>query len=250
MPVTKLPITLEREPLVDALCEVRMEASAPLADILPGILFHELSPKPSIKRLPAAEIPQPMRKTNPTLQYAPTQRLEWGEYVVAVGDQNVVISCKLPYPKWSNFKRTVLEIINLIDKVGVAGRVERFSLKYVNLIEAPTITDQISKVDLEIRIGELKVDADHIDMKIHHVEGDAIHILTVITGASGRMPDGREVFGVVVDIDSIRDIPPIAFSTFAGGLESELEKLRQSNKRRFFDCLKQQTVDEMGPVYE
>ena len=42
MPVTELPKILEREPLVDALCELRMEASAPLADILPGILFHKL----------------------------------------------------------------------------------------------------------------------------------------------------------------------------------------------------------------
>lgn len=250
VPVTKLPKILEREPLVDALCEVRMEASAPLADILPGILFHKLTPKPSIMRLPAAEIPQPMRKTDPTLQYAPTQRLEWGEYLVSVGDRNVVISCKLPYPKWPNFKKTILEIINLIAGVGVAGKVERFSLKYVNLIEAPTLEAQIAKIDLAIRIGELKVNADHIDMKVHHVEGDAIHILTVITGASGRMPNGREVFGVVVDIDSIRNIPPSPFAAFAGGLESELENLRQSNKVHFFGCLNQQTVDEMGPVYE
>lgn len=250
MPVTKLPKTLEREPLVDALCEVRMEASAPLADILPGILFHKLDPKPSIKRLPAAEIPQPMRANDLLLQFAPTQRLEWGEYVISVGDRNVIISCKLPYPKWPNFKKNILDIIGLIAEIGVAGQVERFSIKYINLIEAPTLAAQIAKIDLAIRIGDLEVSADHVDMKVHHVEGDTIHILTVITGASGRMPDRREVIGVVVDIDSIRNIPPIPFDAFARGLEPELEKLRQSNKVRFFGCLKQQTVDELGPIYE
>lgn len=128
MSVTRVPKTLEREPLVDALFEVRMEGSAPLADILPGILFHKLDPKPSIARLPAADIPQPMRALDPALHYAPTQRLEWGEYVIAVGDRNVIVSCKLPYPKWPNFKSKILEIIGLIGEVGVAGIVERFSI--------------------------------------------------------------------------------------------------------------------------
>ena len=246
----KVPKSLKREPLVDALCEVRMEGSAPLADILPGILYHKLNPKPSIARLPAADIPQPMRAADPALHYAPTQRLDWGQYVIAVGDRNVVISCKLPYPKWPNFKKKILEIINLIGDVAVAGKVERFSVKYINLIEAPTISAQIAKIDLAIRIGELEVSDDHIDLKVHHIEGDTIHILTVITGASGRMHDGREAFGVVVDIDSIKNIQPTSFDAFALGLEPELETLRQANKAHFFGCLKPETVDEMEPDYE
>ncbi len=55
---------------------------------------------------------------------------------------------------------------------------------------------------------------------------------------------------MVVDIDSIRNIQPTPFNEFAVGLEPELETLRQSNKIHFFGCLKQETIDEMGPVYE
>lgn len=249
MPDRELPKILKREPLVDALCELRMEASSPLADILPGILFHRLEPKPSIKRLPAAEIPEPMRSNDPSLHYSPTQRLEWGDYVIAVGDRNVVISCKMPYPKWPNFKAKILEVTGLIAEVGVAGKVERYSVKYVNLIEAPTLAEQIAKIDLSLRIGALEVNDDHIDLKVHHTEGEIIHILTVITGARGRTSDGREANGVVVDIDSIKNIKPAPFDEFAGKLEPELETLRQSNKVRFFGCLRQETIDEMGPVY-
>lgn len=246
----RLPKVLEREPLVDAIFEVRMEAATPLADILPGILYHKLEPKPSISRLPAAEIPQPMRASDPALQYAPTQRLEWGKYVIAVGDRNVVISCKLPYPKWPNFKVAILDIVKLISDVGVAGRVERFSVKYVNMIEAPTIAGQISKIDFGLRVGALEVVSDHVDIKVHHVEDDTIHILTVITGANGRLPDGRELQGAVLDIDSIVNIEPVSFSEFASSLEPKLEVLRRSNKVKFFECLKKETVMEMGPIYE
>ena len=93
----KLPKVLEHEPLVDAIFEVRLNGTAPLVDILPGFLFHELDPKPTVKRLPAAEIPQPMRANDPNLQFAPLSRLEWGKYFISVGNRNIVISCKLPY---------------------------------------------------------------------------------------------------------------------------------------------------------
>lgn len=248
--MTVLPKTLEQEPLVDALFEVRLDGSVPLADLLPGILFHQLDPKPTIKRLPAAEFPQPVRANDPNLRYAPIQRLEWGDYVIAVGDQNIVISCKLPYPKWPNFRSKILEITSMIASAGVVGKVERFSVKYVNLIRGNSLAEQISKIDLAIRIGSLEVQDDHINMQIHHVEDNTIHILTVITDAHGKMPDGSEAQGVVVDIDSIRNIQPVGFIDFAEGLKPELERLRQSNKIKFFDCLKQETIDEMGPIYE
>ena len=247
--MTGLPKILEQEPLVDALFEVRLDGSVPHADILPGILFHQLDPKPTIKRLPAAEFPQPVRANDPNLRYAPIQRLEWGNYVIAVGDQNIVISCKLPYPKWPNFRSKILDATSMIADAGVVGKVERFSVKYVNLIRGNSLAEQIVKVDVAIRIGSLEVRDDHINMQVHHVEDDTIHILTVITDAHGKMPDGSEAQGVVVDIDSIRNIQPVEFKDFAAGLEPELEKLRQSNKIKFFGCLKQETIDKMGPFY-
>ncbi|MBA3325695.1 MAG: hypothetical protein H0T41_10705, partial [Rhodobacteraceae bacterium] len=97
----KLPRVLEREPLVDAVFEVRLNgASSSLADILPGALFTGMSRKPAISRLPPAEIPYPLRASDPALQFAPVSRLDLGQFLISVGDRNFVISCKLPYPKW------------------------------------------------------------------------------------------------------------------------------------------------------
>ena len=73
----KLPKALGREPLIDALFEVHFKnVSVPLADVLPGFLLGRIEPKPSITRLPAAEIPAHMRANDPGLRYAPTQRLD------------------------------------------------------------------------------------------------------------------------------------------------------------------------------
>jgi len=246
----KLPKILQHEPLVDAIFEVRLQGSPRLVDILPGFLFHELNPKPSLTRLPAAEIPQPIRANDPALKYAPTQRLDWDQYYIAVGDQNIVISCKLPYPKWPNFKVAILDIINRINKVGIDEQVERYSVKYVNLIKAPTINEQVSKIKMAIQLGDIEVSNNQISLQIHHKEDDIIHILSVAVGAKGTMSDGKIMSGVVVDVDSIRMIQLSDFATFASNLEREIEHLRQANKAKFFGCLTDATIEEMVPIYE
>ena len=249
--MTKLPKILEREPLVDAVFEVRMNGSQSLADILPGFLFHELdSPKPVIARLPAAEIPLPMRANDPGLQFAPVLRLDWRQYFISVGDKNVVISCKLPYPKWPNFKAAILDIVSRIAKIDLGGHVERYSVKYVNLIQAPNFADQVKKIRMDIKLGDVQVENDHVSLQVHRMEGDIIHILSVATGAQGQMPDGRLFLGALVDVDSIRSVDNLPFAKFSASLESNLESLRQANKAKFFGCLTEATIQEMGPIYE
>ncbi len=242
-----LPDRLEREPLVDALFEVRLSGTPSLTDILPGFLFHDLDPKPTISRMAAADIPQPMRATVPDLQFAPLMRLDWREYLISVGDRNVLISCKMPYPKWPNFKATILDLTRRIANMGLAGNVERYSLKYVNLIQAPTLAEQIAKIKIAITLGGETVADEHATLQVHRHENGIIHISSVIIGAEGQLADGRRLFGAVVDIDSIRNIEATDFAAFAEGLEPGLEELRQANKRKFFSCLTAETINEMGP---
>ena len=176
--------------------------------------------------------------------------MDWGDYIISVGDRNVIISCKLPYKKWPNFKTAILDLTARIGKVGAAGKVERYSLKYVNLIQAPSLAEQVAKIKMSITLGEVEVKGDHTTLQVHRHEGGIIHILSVVIGAEGQMPDGKKVTGAVVDVDSIRNVDVADFAAFAASLEPGLEQLRQANKRKFFTCLTQATIDEMGPVYE
>lgn len=246
----KLPKFLEREPLIDAVFEVRLNGTSSLAEILPGALFTGMSSKPAVSRLPAADIPHPIRANDPALQFAPVARLDLGQFLVSVGDRNFVISCKLPYPKWPAFKAAILDITAQIARVGIGGRVERYSVKYVNLIDGKSHSDQIAKLDMMVRLGSVEVTADHMTLQLHRHEGEILHILSVITGAEAQMPDGRRAFGAVVDVDSIRHVAEREYSAFVGSLEPGLEELRQANKVKFFDCLKESTIMEMGPVYD
>lgn len=244
-----LPKTLEREPLVDAVFEVRLNGVPPLADILPGFLLHDFGHGTTVARLPAAEIPYPMRKDDPTLQFAPIQRIDIDGFAILVGDRNIIVSCKLPYRKWSGFKPVILDVMSRVAKVGLPGSIERFSVKYVNLIQAPTYQEQIEKIAMEITLGEHKVTGEHVSLQVQRWEEDVVHILSISTGASGEI-DGHAVTGVLVDIDSIKNVNVSDIQTFAESLGGDLETLRQSNKEKFFSCLTAATIREMGPTYE
>lgn len=248
--VLKLPKVLEQEPIVDAIFEVKFGGSPQLAEILPGMLFSYLEPKPKVHRQPAADIPQPLRANDMNLAFAPIMQLELDRFTVSIGDRNVVVGCKLPYPKWPAFKEKILELMQIMAKVGVESNVERFSVKYVNLIPAASHAEQIAKIEIALRIGPLEVVDNHINLQVHHNEGKTLHILKVVTGASAKLATGETRHGVIVDVDSIRNIEPRPYQKFTENLEPELEALRQSNKVKFFNCLKRETIEEMGPVYD
>lgn len=221
-----------------------------LADLLPGALFGQLTPRPTLQRLPAAEIPQPIRDQDSNLKFTPTIGLDTELFTISFGDRNLVIGCKLPYPKWPTFKQAILECVSKVARVGIEGPVERYSIKYVNLIQAPTSSAQIAKINMAIRVGDVEATDDHLSVKVHKNEGDTLHIMSVVTNAEAKMPDGETIVGAVVDIDSIRNMHFADFGEFATRLEPELESLRQANKVKFFNCLTESTISEMGPKYD
>lgn len=256
MSILRLPISLEREPLIEAAFEVRLISDASLADILPGFLLHELDPRPVVVRLPTAEIPLTMRMNDQNLRFMPTFRLEWEGYSIFIGDRNIVINCKLPYPKWQYFKSVIVDVMDRISRVNIDAKVERYSTRYVNMITAPTHLDQIKKINIEIKLGGVEIESNGILFRVHHEENNFVHILSVTTGAKGKLPDGRDVQGAVVDIDSVYNIgnlpnfAPLDFVNFSKKFQQNLEKLKQANKMKFFACLTKSTLEEMGPVYE
>lgn len=243
----QLPARLEREPLVDALFEVRLNPSSSLADIIPGFLMHDLGGESRMTRLPAADLPFPMRRHDPDLQNAPLLRIEWGHYFISVGDRNIVISCKMPYPKWPKFKAAILDCLGRISKLNPEGSVERYSLKYVNLVPATDYADQIGKVRLDVTLGDLHVSEQHISLQVHEKTSDAIHIYSIVTGAQARTNEGKQTSGILVDIDSIRNLSVPSLRELASSIKDGLEALRQENKSKFFSCLTDSAIKEMGP---
>jgi len=249
--MSNLPVALRVEPLVDALFELRLEACPSIADVFSGILFEKLELSDPAERLSTADIPKQIREADPALKYAPTTRIKWDGFLISMSDKSLIVSCDLskPYPKWPKFKEAIIKVVELLGKLRISGYVERFSIKYVNIIPANSLPEQLAKTKLDISLGPIRVTQDNVNLRLQRNEDGFIQILTIVTGARGQSETGKVVTGIVIDIDSIKQNLKIDLHSLPSSIQDDLENLKQSNKKMFFDCLTEEAIKEMGPEY-
>lgn len=247
--MAKLPISLRDEPLIDAIFELRFVGQQQLADILPGVLFSAYGGAPKISRLPAAEIPQPVRDSDPNLVFVPILRLELDGFAISVGARNLVISSKMPYPKWAAFKDFIIGVCERVANSGLPLELERFSLKYVNLLQGGSVAEQVAKIKMQMAVGDLDYKDGLFSLQLQVTEGDYLHIVSVMTGAVATLPDGTTLAGTILDVDSVCQTQGVHISDFVRTSNDRLEQLKQANKGKFFSSLKDEAIEEMGPAY-
>lgn len=246
----KLPKRLNKEPLIDAIFEMRFSSDFPTSDIIPGFLFSKLEGKKSIVSLPAAQLPKAIREANSNLKFSPTVKLDWEGFSVSIGDHNVLIGCKLPYPGWVNFKSAIVKILDYLKEVNVVQSVNRYSIKYLDLIQNTSIARQIDclNIDVEISCYELKQEAFQLRMEIP--EDGFINVVQLISSTKVNFPDGSAKEGIIIDVDTIFNLDDLSLEKTIKNISEKLEKMHAINKKIFFNCLKPETLESLEPIYE
>jgi uncharacterized protein (TIGR04255 family) len=228
--------------------EIRFSSDKPsVAELLPGLLFNTLLQKyGNIVRLPAADIPAPIVEHDPNLRYVPRIRLEGGNQAVQIGEHVVSLSCRRPYSGWTKFSEDIRGLIAAIKNTGLIGRLERFSLKYIDLIELDPPAD-LGCLNLELKLGEHAISTRPVHLRTEIREQDLIHIVQIVSPAEAVIPgDEKRMVGVLLDIDTIK---PLSESESWDDLERRLDDVHLSCKKMFFSLLKPETVIKLEPEY-
>jgi uncharacterized protein (TIGR04255 family) len=241
---------LNSEPLIDAVFELRFTSSALASSVLPGFLFSKLKGKKTINRLQTSEIPKPVRDTNPNLEFAPLMQLDWDKFLISISDRSLGVGCKLPYPGWAVFKPAILQIVELVGEIDIVENVQRFSMKYIDLIPSNDLREQVSMITASVAIGNHTLEKESFFLRIEIPSNGALHIVSVASGAKAKLADGSVREGLMVDIDSVRDEKGAYFAQWLERAPAELEEVHSANKEMFFECLHSKTIDFLEPVYE
>lgn len=245
----RIPVRLRKEPLLEAIWEIRFSgAKSPVADLLPGMLFKSFPGKyGTAAKLPVADIPTPVIEHDPNLRYVPKIRLEGANQAIQIGDRVVSLSCRRPYSGWDRFSADIRELAKAVQETSLVERLERFSLKYIDLIELEKPVG-LAHLDLELKMGGYELAAKPVQLRTEIKENDLIHIIQIISPAEVGLPgtEGR-LKGVLVDIDSIK---PMVGGESWDALYQRLDDVHASCKKMFFSILKLETVDSLEPVYE
>jgi len=245
----KIPKRLKKEPLIEAVWEIRFEGTKPsVADLLPGLVFKALPDRyPNIVRLPSANIPGPIVESDPRLKYVPKIRLEGGNQAVQIGEHVVSLNCRRPYSGWKTFSKDIRTLMEIVRDTGLIDRLERFSLKYIDLIDLDQ-PPSLSCLNLELKMGKYEIDTRPVQLRTEIKEGELMHIIQIISPAEVSIPgESGRVHGVLLDIDSIR---PIKENESWPDVESHLDEVHLSSKEMFFSLLSSETIDSLEPEYE
>jgi uncharacterized protein (TIGR04255 family) len=245
-----LPIRLTSEPLVDAIFEVRFVSQAPATSILPGVLYAKLGAPTKIERLPPSEVPEAIRLSEPTLQYVPLLRLVYEQYFVLVGDRSVLVAAKLPYCGWQKFKDFILYAMTEALGPSFVSHIERYSIKYVNVIPGDDVPTQMASLRLGLLLGDNRVNSpDAIQLQFEFKAHGFSSILSFAAPVTWELIGFPSRAGMALTIDTVCNRAASDVAGFVSELPSRLEEIRSVNKRTFFSCLSPATLTALGPIY-
>lgn len=247
--MNKLPTKLSKEPLVDVVFELRFKSLVPASNVLPGVLFGMLNAG-EIQRLPAADLPSQIRDVEPTLKYAPLVQIKWERFLILVGDKSIAVSCQMPYVGWAAYKEAILKVLGTLTTLSFIEGVERYSMKYVDLLPYEDLAGQVAALDIDLRFGAHKLTKELFQARIEIPEDGFIKIIQVAAGATVMSADGSAQNGAVVDVDIARPMQGESLAKFMESGPESLDEIHHLNKATFFGCLKAETIDSLGATYE
>lgn len=232
-------------PLREAIFELRFVPTTPSAgDLLPGVLYSGLSKDyPDSLSLPMANVPREIRNQNPDLKYQSSHRLANGPHSVQIGDYSILLHTT-DYPGWDVYKQRIESLIDALNKTGFVKQIERFSFKYVNLIEASKSEKQLPLLNMKIELTGMAPDETGFLLRTERSEGKFTTIFQIAPNASAMIPPSNtNIFGLMIDVDTIRNVGNELWTDHA----SILEEAHVVAKQNFLSLLTESTLQRLKP---
>lgn len=244
-----IPKRLKKEPLLEAIWEIRFQSDAPgIRDILPGLLFQRYSGEcPEVLRLPPADLPPFVLEEDEGLRYVPTFKLQGPQFSILIGARVVALSSQRPYAGWPVFSDKIKKLAAFLQETNLLHRPERFSLKYIDLLPESTIGKcSLDVFNLSLQVGGKDIAQLPSQLRTEIREDGWLHILQIASPAHTRIGQEEAVRGVLIDIDSITLADAESFWT---DMENKLEEGHDRSKAIFFSLLKEETLLALQPEY-
>lgn len=199
-----IPTKLKDDAIIEAVCQVQFASKD-----LPEVIIGRLSDFPDArlyqqKSLPIADIPAPIRRSDPNLRTQPLMQLVHPDgRLVQIGERALSAHVVGPksYPGWVQFRAHLgVVIAQLFEKVKDV-QIENVTLRYINaLVKDRHHVDGLHSLNVEIVIAGAKfggpVNLNFVDRPNDH------HVVTTRIAApsfvQGKIPDGTTV---VVDVE-------------------------------------------------
>jgi uncharacterized protein (TIGR04255 family) len=245
--MSNLPVELAKDTIVECVFEARFGPGAPsAAELLPGVIFGRLRKFfKSHLSLPLGQIPAEIRLQS-AFNYVPTHAIEGPNIRMLFGPQVAAVSFPKPYSGWDKVRPKIVECMNAIFDSELMGRPERFSVKYVNLLQEGIDEFDIEQTNLKFSLGRLRIRRPGLAVKAEMELNGCDVIVEIATGANIVLPGFPQQSGVLMAVDAIKQCNNVDCKA---SLPETLEALHNTEKEVFFDLLTPQTLEKLRPRY-
>jgi uncharacterized protein (TIGR04255 family) len=252
--MNRVPTRLARSPLLEAVFEIRYETAPDrTSELLPGLLFHALGERFSkLEPTPLGVVPKVMRAQHPELRYAAQFKLQGKGEAVLFGDSVLSLSVTAPYPGWSTFLDLCLQVAAALQATGNVGKVERYSLKYVNIIETPgptaaAVTNPLEAFKLRLDTAGRQIKPGGFKLRFETIVEPYVNVVECTDSAEALMNPTDLRKGMLFVLDTIHEGD---VGNFWAALRGELCRAHDVLETLFLELLEPGTIESMGPSYE
>lgn len=208
----QLPRKLKKDAIAEALCEVRFE-SQELPELAVGKLAAQIQWKNyAPNRLPASDIPGPIRSQDPSLRNQPILELRSPERhrLVKVGSNVLSYHVIAPYCGWERFRIEIDEVLDHVFTSLDGFRALRLGFRYINALTADDhLIPDVTALNCNIDVAGQKLDPQ-FNLNYRRQKSDTHFSLVRIASpdfVSGRI---NIAMNALVDVDIFT---PDAFET-------------------------------------
>jgi uncharacterized protein (TIGR04255 family) len=242
-----VPKKLGKEPLIEAICELRFKSDKDsISDLLPGLIFQKFSARfPKVEKLPASNIPTAFLKSDPNLCYTPTIKLIGDQFSTMIGENVFSLSCSKPYVGWNNFSALIMELFSFLNETSLITHSERVSLKYIDIL-LDKDKFMLDDLNLNFEIGGDRITTEPVQLRFELNTDKFINIIQIGHPAKAILSNGETFHGILIDVDTISLIMP---KDFLINPKDFIDYAHSINKSRFFNLLKAETIKRLDPEY-
>jgi len=244
--MAKNPVRLKNPPLTEAVFEIRFSSSkGSIGDLLPGLLYSALGEQfGEAEPLPMASVPSEIRVKEPRLRYKPHVRLSGEDAILLVGHQVATLSRSAPYLGWKHFRNLIDKVLSAVKGTELVDRLERYSLKYVNLIELQD-KPMLDLLNADLQLKGFSFADNGFRLRAEITLERFISIIELASTMTMQVGEESKS-GLLFSIDTLTTVSEEeSWSSIDTDLETGHEKLKEV----FFGLLKPDTIKRYGPIW-
>ena len=212
--------------------------------MLPGLLFSAFKPWFSgATNTGLGMVPSDLLTRHPELAYAAHTQLKGPGRTLQMGPQVVLLNVTA-YSNWNEFREDCYQVATAIQKTGLLGSPERFSLKYVNLIEHRA-DEPLSAVRVRVDTPGFNLSGNGFRLRFETTVGPTLNIVECASGATSTATPLRS--GLMFAIDTIRTSD---LGRFWDRLPDLLDESHSVLESVFFGLVSDSSLATFEPIWE